>query len=65
MKTNKTTLAFAMIAVLLFSAVAFSQETTQAPVNGTVEFGARGIWGDVYGRPDLPFQPSITTSKYN
>ena len=65
MKTNKTTLALAMIAVLLFSAVAFSQETTQAPVRGTVEFGARGIWGDVYGRPDLPFNPSITTSKYN
>lgn len=65
MKTNKTTLALATIAVLLFSAVAFSQETTQAPVKGTVEFGARGVWGDVYGRPDLPFQPSITSSKYN
>jgi MtrB/PioB family decaheme-associated outer membrane protein len=65
MKTNKTTLALAMIAVLLFSAVAFSQESTPAPVRGTVEFGARGVWGDVYGRPDLPFNPSITTSKYN
>ena len=65
MKTNKITLALAMIAVLLFSAVAFSQETTQGPVQGSVEFGARGIWGDVYGRPDLPFQPKIETSKYN
>src|SRR5438094_866483 len=31
---------------------------------GVVEFGARGTWGEVYGRPDLPFSPSLKTSKY-
>src|SRR5262244_162289 len=31
---------------------------------GIVEFGARGTWGEVYGRPDLPFTPSLKTSKY-
>jgi hypothetical protein len=65
MKTNKTILALATIAVLLFSAVAFSQETTLPANHGSVEFGARGVWGDVYGRPDLPFNPSIDNSKYN
>src|ERR1051326_6294129 len=34
------------------------------PERGVVEFGVRSIWGDVYGRPDLPFKPSIFTSKY-
>jgi MtrB/PioB family decaheme-associated outer membrane protein len=65
MKMNKTTLALAMIAVLLLSAAAFSQETAPNPVKGSVEFGARGVWGDVYGRPDLPFTPSIESSKFN
>src|SRR5262249_2323875 len=38
---------------------------TEKPVQvGIVEFGARGTWGDVYGRPDLPFTPSLRTSKY-
>lgn len=35
------------------------------PERGVVEFGVRGVWGDEYGRPDLPFRPSIFTSKYN
>ena len=30
-----------------------------------VEAGSRWSWGDVYGRPDLPFDPSLKTSKYN
>lgn len=30
-----------------------------------IEFGARGYFGDVYGRPDLPFKPSLSTSKLN
>ena len=30
-----------------------------------IEAGYRGIWGEVYGRPDLPFDPSLKTSKYN
>ena len=36
-----------------------------APERGMVEFGTRWSWGDVYGRPDLPFQPSLKTSKYD
>lgn len=38
---------------------------TEEPDKGFVEFGVRHIWGDVYGRPDLPFRPDIKTSKYN
>jgi MtrB/PioB family decaheme-associated outer membrane protein len=34
------------------------------PQVGIVEFGARGTWGEVYGRPDLPFSPSLKGSKY-
>ena len=43
------------------------QETT--PSDGTeaergfVEFGFRTFWGEVYGRPDLPFKPALSTSK--
>ena len=33
--------------------------------HGYVDLGARGIWGDEYGRPDLPFQPNVRTSKFN
>jgi hypothetical protein len=32
---------------------------------GYVEFGGRGFFGDVYGRPDLPFKPNLSTSKLN
>jgi len=40
-----------------------STDSSKKPV-GIVEFGARGTWGEVYGRPDLPFTPSLRTSKY-
>jgi len=43
--------------------------------HGSVDFGLRYAWGDVYGRPDLqtgqclgcgsPFDPSLKTSKFN
>jgi hypothetical protein len=32
---------------------------------GPIEFGYRTFWGNVYGRPDLPFQPDLGTSKLN
>ncbi|HUS19615.1 MAG TPA: MtrB/PioB family outer membrane beta-barrel protein [Terriglobales bacterium] len=38
---------------------------TEEPEKGFVEFGVRHIWGDVYGRPDLPFSPDLRTSKFN
>jgi len=41
-----------------------SSEETKKPQVGIVEFGVRGTWGEVYGRPDLPFTPLLKTSKY-
>jgi hypothetical protein len=32
---------------------------------GQIEFGFRTFWGDVYGRPNLPFRPNLGTSKLN
>ena len=32
---------------------------------GQIEFGFRTFWGNVYGRPDLPFRPDLGTSKLN
>jgi MtrB/PioB family decaheme-associated outer membrane protein len=33
--------------------------------HGYVDFGVRFATGDVYGRPDLPFDPVLKTSKFN
>ena len=30
-----------------------------------IEFGFRTYWGDVYGRPDLPFKPGLAGAKFN
>lgn len=51
-----------LMAVLLIPAAAFGQEQR---ARGFVELGVRQFWGDVTGRPDLPFQPSLYTSKFN
>jgi hypothetical protein len=40
-------------------------EGVSATTGGHVEFGFRTFWGDVYGRPDLPFSPNLATSKLN
>src|SRR4030095_8075036 len=44
-------------------------EQTQAQDNDTshgyVDFGVRLDTGDVYGRPDLPFDPALKESKFN
>lgn len=60
------------LALLLVPALLSGQEKpAQEPAppaqssHGSVEFGVRGVWGDVYGRPDLPFTPDVTTSKFN
>ncbi|HWC16185.1 MAG TPA: MtrB/PioB family outer membrane beta-barrel protein, partial [Terriglobales bacterium] len=39
----------------------------ESPVaeHNMVEFGTRNFWGDVSGRPDLPFNPNLRTSKLN
>ena len=58
-----------LLALLLVPSLLFSQEQPaqqeQPPQHGSVEFGARHVWGDVYGRPDLPFSPDLITSKFN
>jgi len=33
--------------------------------HGYVDFGVRAVTGDVYGRPDLPFQPALSSSQFN
>jgi hypothetical protein len=50
-------------ALLLLPAGTFSQDKDTD--HGSVEFGVRFATGDVYGRPDLPFQPSLKTSQFN
>src|SRR5438874_2301563 len=65
MKT-KAIIASALLALLVAPALLAQDTDKEAkPQTGYVEFGIRHIWGDVYGRPDLPFTPSIFTSKYN
>jgi hypothetical protein len=57
---------FALLVIsslLLFPAGTFSQDKDAD--HGSVEFGVRFATGDVYGRPDLPFQPSLKTSEFN
>ena len=63
MRTKRTTILVMMLALLSVPVALQCQE--QQPERGVVEVGVRGIWGDVYGRPDLPFNPLLKTSKYN
>ncbi|MGC2322721.1 MAG: MtrB/PioB family outer membrane beta-barrel protein, partial [Terriglobales bacterium] len=46
----------AVFALLLLPA-AFGADEEQKPERGSVEFGVRYVWGDVYGRPDLQLGP--------
>ena len=62
MKTAKIMTGFLLLILLLAPIAANGQD--QRPERGMVEAGARWSWGDVYGRPDLPFQPNLKTSKY-
>jgi MtrB/PioB family decaheme-associated outer membrane protein len=56
-------IALVIFALLLAPALFLGQD---APTpRGMVEAGGRGSWGDVYGRPDLPFQPDLKTSDYD
>ncbi len=56
-------LAIVLLILVMVPAVALGQE--ERPQRGMVEAGTRNSWGDVYGRPDLPFTPSLKTSKYD
>jgi MtrB/PioB family decaheme-associated outer membrane protein len=64
MKRARQKVAFVLLTLLLVPAVVLGQDQPR-PVRGMVEAGSRSSWGEVYGRPDLPFQPSLQTSKYN
>lgn len=53
--------AVAALLALPFAALAQDKDTD----HGSVDFGVRFATGDVYGRPDLPFDPSLKNSKFN
>jgi len=65
--------ALAAFALLSLPAGSFAQDATTE--HGSVDFGVRYAWGDVYGRPDLQsgqclgcgtaFDPALKTSKFN
>ena len=61
MKINRSS-QFAGLAVfaLLLLPAAFGADEEQKPERGSVEFGVRYVWGDVYGRPDLQTGPSTS-----
>ena len=40
-------------------------ESESVAPSSVIDFGFRTFWGDVYGRPDLPFIPNLATSKLN
>src|ERR1700733_2091890 len=54
-----------LLFTLLAACLSVGAQDAAVPDHGVVEAGARTSWGDVYGRPDLPFDPSLKTSKYN
>ena len=63
MRPARANIACTLLLLLLAPIAARGQD--QHPERGMIEAGTRSIWGDVYGRPDLPFNPSLRTSKYN
>ena len=65
MKTARLRAVWMLLLPLLLAPVAVTAQDEPRPERGMVEAGARTIWGNVYGRPDLPFDPTLKTSKYN
>ena len=63
MTTAAKSVTFVLLVLLSGPVILLGQEESAA--HGTVEAGGRTSWGDVYGRPDLPFKPSLKTSNYN
>ena len=55
----------ALILLMLLVTPAMVSGQDQRPERGMVEAGSRWSWGDVYGRPDLPFTPELKNSKFN
>jgi hypothetical protein len=68
MRLKRQVTIISLFPVLLFPALLFGQEKPAPPApstQGSIDFGVRHVWGDVYGRPDLPFSPNVLTSKFN
>ncbi len=63
MRPGRSNTALILLALLLAPVAGFGQD--KRPEQGMIEAGTRAIWGEVYGRPDLPFDPLLRTSKYN
>ena len=63
MRSGRSNTALILLALLLAPVAGFGQ--AGGPEQGMIEAGTRAIWGEVYGRPDLPFDPLLRTSKYN
>jgi MtrB/PioB family decaheme-associated outer membrane protein len=62
--------SLALLSLVLVPLTIRAQETQTPPEQpnrtyGYVDFGFRGIFGDVYGRRDLPFEPELKNSKLN
>lgn len=63
-RRSKRLFAIGILALALFPALVRAQEAKPAE-HGYIDFGGRGVWGDVYGRPDLlPFVPPLQYSKF-
>jgi MtrB/PioB family decaheme-associated outer membrane protein len=62
MKNAYRQIGWMFLILLLAPAGLMAQE--EKPELGMIEAGSRWSVGDVYGRPDLPFTPSLSTSKY-
>src|ERR1044071_3135095 len=66
MKMMKLFAICTLLALLLVPSAVFAQE--QAPERGVVEFGIRGVTGDVYGRTNpgsVPFSNSFRPNLLN
>jgi MtrB/PioB family decaheme-associated outer membrane protein len=58
--------AFALVAILMGVLLVPASLGQEQPLErGSVEIGVRAVDGDVYGRGDLPFRPSLTKGKFN
>ena len=65
-QTQRLTLVVvSLVALLSVPSAAFGQGSENPPNRGHIDVGIRHIWGDVYGRPDLPFSPDLLMSKLN
>jgi len=67
---TRMTHSFLLLSLLAVPILLYSQETPPAAETpnrtyGYVDFGARAIVGEVYGRPDLPYEPLLKDSKLN